>query len=240
MAIPLLADHGIARDVTRALREAGPQAIGPLVQALLDPERPVDVRRRIPRILGVFADERAVQGLLAGLEDVRFRVRLQCGAALARLRDVAPDLTIERERLLAAVLREVEIEKHVWGGRRELERLEKRADSPLVEDYVRERASASLQHIFTLLSAALPEQALLRLAFNGLHSGSSQSRGTALEYLDSVLPSAIKEAVWPYLEERGRRPRPTRTREEIIAELTSMNESMRFGIAELRKQLPEE
>jgi hypothetical protein len=128
----------------------------------------------------------------------------------------------------------------VWGGQRELERLERPADSPLVEDYVRERASASLQHIFTLLSAALPEQALLRLAFNGLHSASSHGRGTALEYLDTVLPSAIKEAIWPHLEERGRRPRTTRTREEIIAELTSMNESMRFGIAELRKPPPEE
>ena len=49
---------------------------------------------------------------------------------------------------------------------------------------MRERASASLQHIFTLLSAALPEQALLRLAFNGLHTDDSQRRGTALEYLD--------------------------------------------------------
>jgi hypothetical protein len=105
---------------------------------------------------------------------------------------------------------------------------------------VRERAGASLRHIFTLLSAALPEQALLQLAFNGFHSGDSRRRGTALEYLDSVLPSAIKEVVWPYLEERGRRARTTRTREEIVAELTSMNESIRIGIAELRKPDPEE
>ena len=239
-AIPLLADDGIAPEVTRALRKAGPQAIDPLVQTLLDPERPVEVRRRIPRILSAFADERVVQGLLRGLEDVRFRVRLQCGWALAHLHEVAPELPIDRERVLAAVLREVEIEKHVWGGHREMERLEDPADSPLVEDYVRERASASLQHIFTLLSAALPEQALLRLAYNGLHTDDSQRRGTALEYLDSVLPSAIKEAVWPFLEDRGRPPRQTRTREEIITELTSMNESMRIGIAELRKPPPEE
>jgi hypothetical protein len=120
-----------------------------------------------------------------------------------------------------------------------MERLEDPAASPVV-DFVRQRASASLQHLFTLLSAALPEQALLRLAFNGFNSGDSRSRGTALEYLDIVLPSAIKEAVWAYLEERGRPPRPTRTREEIIADLTSINESIRIGIAELRELHPEE
>jgi hypothetical protein len=233
--IPLLADDDLAPEVTRALRRAGPQALDPLVTALLDPERPAEVRRRIPRILSACPDERAVQGLLAGLDDVRFRVRLQCGWALARLHEVSPEVPIDRQRVLAAVLREVEIEKNVWGGRREMERIEDPGDSPFVEDYVRERASSSLQHIFTLLSAALSEQALLRLAFNGLHADPHR-RGTALECLDYVLPPAVKEALWPFLEERGRPPRPTRTREEIIADLTATSESMQIDIAELRRQ----
>jgi len=77
-----------------------------------------------------------------------------------------------------------------------------------------------------------------RLAFNGLHAGDTQQRGTALEYLDVVLPPVVKEALWPFLEERGRPPRPTRTREQIIADLISINESMGISIAELRRLHP--
>jgi ATP:ADP antiporter, AAA family len=234
-AISLLADDALAPAVTRALRKAAPRVVDQLVDALHDPERPVEVRRRIPRILIASPTPVAVEALLHGLEDVRFKVRLQCGWALARLREGSPDVPIDRERVLAAVLREVDIERHVWGGRREMERLEDASDSPFVDDYVRERATASLQHVFTLLSIALSEQMLLRLAFNGLHSGDSHRRGTALEYLDCVLPPEIKEALWPFLEERGRPPRGTRTRDEIIADLVSTNESMRISIAELRK-----
>ena len=237
-AIPLLADDELAPEVTRALRKAAPQVVEALVAALLDPEQPVEVRRRIPRILIAHPGERAVEGLLAGLEDVRFKVRLRCGWALARLHEISPDVPVDRERVLAAVLREVEIEKLVWGGRREMERLEDPSDSPFVDEVVRERANASLQHIFTLLSTTLPEQTMLRLAFNGLHAGDTQQRGTALEYLDVVLPPVVKEALWPFLEERGRPPRPTRTREQIIADLISINESMGISIAELRRLHP--
>jgi HEAT repeat protein len=235
--IPLLANDLLARDVTLALRQVAPRVLGQLVDALLDPERPVEVRRRIPRILSTNPTERAVEGLLRGLEDVRFKVRMQCGWALARLRENHPELAIDSQRVVAAVLREVEMEKHVWGGGRDMERLEDPSDSPFVDDYVRERAKAGLQHVFTLLSVALSEQTLLRIAFNGLHSGDARRRGTALEYLDAVLPPEIRDPLWPFLEERGRPRGPTRTREEIIADLTEANESMRINIAELRGKL---
>src|SRR5262249_46990302 len=42
-AISLLADDGLAPEVTRALRKAAPQAVVPLVAALLDPAQPVEV-----------------------------------------------------------------------------------------------------------------------------------------------------------------------------------------------------
>lgn len=233
--IPLLADDALARDATRALRRVAAQVTGQMVDALLDPEQAADVRRRIPRILASSPSERAVEGLLRGLDDVRFRVRLQCGWALARIREGSPEIPIDARRVVAAVLSEVEVEKHLWGGKRDMERLEDASDSPFVDDFVRERANASLQHVFTLLSVALSEQTLLRIAFNGLHSGDTRRRGTALEYLDCVLPAEIKDPLWPYLEERGRPRGPTRTREEIIADLVETTESMRINIAELRK-----
>ena len=50
------------------------------------------------------------------------------------------------------------------------------------------RAGQSLAHVFTLLSLVLPSQPL-QIAFRSLHSQNSRLRGTALEYLEGVLPA---------------------------------------------------
>ena len=235
LVVGLLGETTHAGEAVRALRRIAPRVVGQIVDALLDPEQPVEVRRRLPRVLSACPDPRAVEGLLRGLEDVRFQVRLQCGWALSRLREAAPELAIPSERLLAAVLREVAVEKHVWQGRRELSKLERDEGPPLVDDFVRERANSSLQHVFTLLSLAVPEPSLLRIAFDSLRSDDPKRRGTALEYLECMLPPEVRQELWPFLEEIGGRKGPIRTREEIIADLVSTNESMRISIAELRR-----
>ena len=54
-------------------------------------------------------------------------------------------------------------------------------------------------HVFTILSLVLPA-APLRIAFRGLRSHDPGLRGTALEYLGGILPPAIRERSWPFLE----------------------------------------
>ena len=43
---------------------------------MLDPDTDFAIRRRIPRILGAVASERALSGLVRGLDDARFEVEL--------------------------------------------------------------------------------------------------------------------------------------------------------------------
>ena len=102
----------------------------------------------------------------------------------------------------------------MWEGQREM-RSARSAESPFIERYLQRRADRSLEHVFTLLSLALPSQPL-QIAFRGLHTRDSHLRGTALEYLESVLPHAIREELWPYLEDTRGAERVARPRERVL------------------------
>jgi hypothetical protein len=88
--------------------------------------------------------------------------------------------------------------------------------------------------VFTLLSLVLPQEPL-QIAFKGLHTTHQNLRGTALEYLEGVLPPQIRDALWPYLEdERKTRPAgPRRQRDEIVADLLRSHESIMVNLREL-------
>jgi hypothetical protein len=53
--------------------------------------------------------------------------------------------------------------------------------------------------VFTLLALVLPADPV-QVAFRGLQADDANLRGTALEYLDGVLPPAIRARLWPSLE----------------------------------------
>ena len=105
-----------------------------------------------------------------------------------------------------------------------------------MDEFVKDRASRSLAHTFTLLSLVLrPEP--LRIAFRGLHTDDPNLRGTALEYLEGVLPPAIRERLWPFLEDpRPAANRTIRQRDEILADLLRSNASITLNLKELQRR----
>jgi len=234
--IPLLARDDVAPGAVEALRRIAPHVIGMLVDVLLDPEEPVAVRRRIPRILAVVASPRVTEGLLRGLDDARSEVRLQCGRALARLHVARPELAFERERVMSLVLAEARRGKRVWESQQILEVADEREDSPLVDEVLRDRANRSLEHVFTLLSLVLPLEPL-RIAFAGLHTDDPVLRNTALEYLDTVLPPDVRSSLWPLLADRGTAPSEPQPAQEALADLLGSNQSIQINLAELRRRL---
>ncbi|MFN0152028.1 MAG: Npt1/Npt2 family nucleotide transporter, partial [bacterium] len=236
--IALLTWDEMAPDAIATLRAALPKISGLLVDALLDPDEDFAVRRRIPRVLAASSAPAAVDGLLRGLDDKRFEVRYQCGRALARIRERSPETPIRAEDVFAAGLREVRVDKSVWESHRLLDRIEEKDDAPFVDEFVRERAGRSMEHLFTILSLALPSQPL-QTAYRALAGDDPRLRGTALEYLESVLPAEIRESLWPFLDDARRREQPARSREAILEELLRSNQSMQINIAELRRQREE-
>jgi hypothetical protein len=232
LAIPLLGDPRLASEALLALRRVSGRFIGQLTDALCDPEQPDAVRRRLPRVMSAEPTARAVEGLFCGLDDRRFEVRVQCGLALSRIHAKAPDIEMPEARVLAAVAQEVERERSIWETRQALDRGSESA-TKAVDRAVHERAGQSLEHVFTLLSLVLP-RSNLAIAYQGLYVGDQVLRGTALEYLDAVLPPALRDTLWPFLSDEVPRKGPARPREEILADLNRLNESVVIRIEEIR------
>lgn len=216
--ILLLAHKVLYVDAIETLRVAAPHVTGQLIDRLLSPTSDFVIRRRIPRILARCTTQRAADGLMLGLGDERFEVRYECGRALARITETTPGLQIPFDRVLDAVLREVALSTEVWESQPPPEFDEEDEQTPaLIDRLLRDRADRSLEHVFTILALQL-EREPLRLAFKALHQEDESLRGTALEYLENVLPEKIRDAVWPFLG--GDRPmRAARPAQEILADL---------------------
>jgi AAA family ATP:ADP antiporter len=233
--IPLLAWHPVAADAVFALRKVAEERIGLLIDALIDPNQDFTVRRRLARVFSVCVSQRAADGLMLGLDDLRFEVRFQCGHSLASLLEKNPRVEIDRERIFAVVMREVTVGRPVWEGRRLLDELDVQDEVSFVDEFVRDRAGQSLAHVFTLLSTVLPREPLL-ISFRSLYTDDQNLQGTALEYLEGVLPPPIRERLWPFLEDRRPAARSTRPRDEILADLLRSNHSIMLNLEELRRR----
>ncbi|WP_437575480.1 hypothetical protein [Sorangium sp. So ce887] len=201
--LPLLEREGLISEAVRALRAVAPRATGQLLDALLDPAGSVAVRRRIPRVLQACPTQRAADGLMLGLADERFEVRYQCGVALARLLQHRAPIHLRREDVIAAATREIEIDRRVWDA--QPANASAPGEAPLAERLLVERTSRSLEHVFRVLSLCL-EREPLEIAYRALHADDGRLRGTALEYLENVLPPPIRESLWPYLGARPTAP----------------------------------
>src|SRR5207247_5443167 len=128
---------------------------------------------------------------------------------------------------------EVAVGRGVWEGRRLLDDADSEGASSPLDAFVRDRAGESLAHVFTLLSLVLPREPL-QIAFRSLHTDDRYLQGTALEYLEGVLPPAIRAKLWPFLE---RRPvaRSARPRDEVLADLLRSNHSIMLNLEEMRE-----
>jgi hypothetical protein len=178
--MPLLARNDVSLDVSRALQKLAPRTAGQIADAILDPTADPVVRRRLPRLLKAHADPRAVEALLHGLDDALFPVRAACGTALASQAARRPELRVPVESVLAAVSRELS-ESDAAGS---------------------EQTRARVRYVFDLLSLVLEREAL-RIAERALAGSDAAMRGTALEYLETVLP---RELAAPFLRLVGASP----------------------------------
>jgi hypothetical protein len=235
--IPLLAWDPVAEDAVRALRKVSEERVGELIDALLDPNQPFAVRRRLARVFSVCVSQRAVDGLLLGLEDLRFEVRFQCGRSLASILEKNARVRIDRERVFDVRPQRVAVGRPVWQSHRLLDSVDDPEQRSFVDEFLKDRAGQSLAHVFTLLALVLPT-APLQIAYRGLHTDDPKLRGTALEYLEGVLPQDIYQRLGPFLG-RDQQPaaRDVRPRDEILADLLRSNESIMLNLEELRRRV---
>lgn len=222
IAVLLLAHKELYFDVEKALMRTASKDSGLLVDTMLNPEMDFIVRRRIPRVLAACPSQRAADGLLLGMTDERFEVRYACGRSLRKLAAERPDIVISRDQVMSAI--NYELEKAKSPNRVAFEELDDDAADEraheLAELLLRDRFDRGLKHIFTILSLHLDRDAL-RLALRALHHEDLHHRGTALEYLSTVLPPDIRDALWPLLDEATPLS-SARSAEEVLIELRKL------------------
>ncbi len=187
-AVQLLAWDDMVPVVRLTLERIAATHLGLFEDALTDRETDFAVRRRLPRIIAHVASDRSVAALTTGLEDPRFEVRYQCARALSRILRHSPQLSVDRERIMAAIERELSVPLQVWEGHRLLDA--ESGEDPDWQDPEYGTARRNLQHIFGLLGLVLPKEPL-RAAFQGLQSADPELRALTLEYFEGVLPLSV-------------------------------------------------
>jgi ATP/ADP translocase len=213
--VQLLARDDLVRSASQSLASFGERAAGEMVSALLDPGTSEVVRRRLPLALKSCPSPIARDGLQIALTSFGLDVRLRCGRALLALTDEHPALAKPFPELLSLVDREV-------GGSGE-------------PQLVRE-------HVFNLLALALDREPV-RIAARAFTTDDAYVRGTALEYLDTVLPPHIFATLRPLLSVSGPPSTARRPASEVRADLIRAGTTMTVSLDDLRRQLdstPEE
>jgi hypothetical protein len=228
----LLAHAELHADALNALRRAAPVMTGQLIDALVNPAMDFVVRRRIPYALAACASQRAADGLLLGIGDDRFEVRYACGRALMTIAEANPSIVISRQKIVQAILIEVDLEAP---AAQEFEPDPSGIEdgSALVDDVLaRDRVDRTLEHVFTILALHL-EREPMRMAYRALRHADVRHRGTALEYLQTILPSDIRDAVWPLLGALAPLP-VARSAREILADLVRATSAQKRTSTEQR------
>lgn len=215
--IPLLANDAVADDIRTELRWLVPRITGQLTDALLDPDLSVMARQRLPGVLEASHNPRVIEGLLLGMVDECFNVRFSCARALARMRARNKRLKIPRERIFSAIRSELTATPEEW----ESHNLEHMLDDTSGEDTHVPSANYSIGHVFTLLALTLDMDAV-RLSMKAAFSEDINLRGTALEYLENVLPADLYNALADRIGSGEEGTRRGRTLREVIRELRSL------------------
>jgi hypothetical protein len=215
--IPLLGHDEISEDVRTELRWLVPRIIGQLTDALMDPDLPLLVRQRLPGVLEASHNPRVIEGLMLGMTDHAFNVRYSCARALARMRSRNAKLRIPRQKVFSAIRDELHVSPEKWQGRDLELTLEYDHGEPLAQP----RTDRGLEHVFTLLALTLDPDAV-HLSMQALLSPDDNLRGTALEYLENVLPADLYGDLLQHMDNREEGRTGMRSLSEVIAELKSV------------------
>jgi HEAT repeat protein len=189
--IPLLARADVGERAMQVLGGFGPRIVGQLTDAALDVDgTSPTVRRRLVRVITSSKSSWAAAALAAALDDPDFDVRRQAVRGLEELSDAGVRAPLERTPALAAAAREL-------GGAADPERVE---------------------HVLRLLGLVFDREAF-RLARAALGHSDHKLHGTALEYLDNVLPASIKLTLFAALPTAVSRATSPRVERELLDEL---------------------
>jgi ATP:ADP antiporter, AAA family len=175
--VPHLASDQLAKPALLALRAMGLEVVGLLADVMLSTNQPLAVRRRVPHVLRALRGPRVVSALTRALSADMLEVRYRAALALLEVTREDNSLTPDAKEVFALALAEVE-------------------RGPLSRE--------ASDHVFALLSLCTARGSV-ELVRQGLRTEDRKLRGTALEYLESLLPEPVRA---PLVEALAQRPEP--------------------------------
>jgi hypothetical protein len=202
-AVPHLASEQLAKVTLTALRAMGPDVVGLLADVMLSTGQPLAVRRRVPHVLRALRGPRVVSALTRALSADALEVRYRAALALREVTQEERDLVPEAKEVFTLALAEIE-------------------RGPLSRE--------ASDHVFALLALSITRGSL-ELVRQGLKTDDPKLRGTALEYLESLLPEAVRG---PLVQALAQRPEPRLG--ELRSETQLLDELKRSIRADLSPQ----
>ncbi|MDQ3295387.1 MAG: hypothetical protein M3619_02220 [Myxococcota bacterium] len=198
-----------------ALGKISATIAGQLADVLVDPGADVVVRRRVALVLARTGTQRGVDALLLGVADDRFEIRYTCSRALMQLVTRHPRLEVDRATTLRALL--LERDHRARQAIRPAFVPDALEELPMfVAPPLHPATDHALDHVFTVIGLHIDRDQLL-MAYRALHQDDVRQRGTALEYLQTILPLDVRDAVWPFVDQLA--APPPRSARAVLADL---------------------
>jgi AAA family ATP:ADP antiporter len=195
--LDLLGHRELCPDAAHALGEIGDTIVGALRDHLGDSSVPIEARREIPSVLARVGTAAAARVLMENLLESDTALRFRIISALNKLCRRHPDLETDVQML------EIVLAAEILGHYRSYQILDKLGAAESGQDLLARPLTESMQQelerIFRLLGLIYPHVDV-HSAYVGLQSNNISVHDNALEFLDSVLKSQLREILVPLLD----------------------------------------
>lgn len=194
-----LADPSCGRAAVRALAGYGTEVESILFRVLRERRESLEVRRRIPAVLGMNGGDRALKALTEVLDTRDPELRAAAAKEAARIKERAPRATIDDRVLDQAIRREF---RGAYQTLATIEDLGLGADDLLTEA-LEVRYEQKLAVVFRLLEIRYPGRAM-KLVHANLAAESRAVRANAVEVADNVISREEARFLMPLLDDLSR------------------------------------
>jgi HEAT repeat protein len=194
-----LSHRELGGEVAQALGEIGDTIVGALRDHLGDYSVPIETRREIPAVLVKVGTPAAANILMENLMESDTTLRFRTISALNKLCRLHPEIETDVQML------ETVLAAEILGHYRSYQILDKLGTAEDGQDPIARALTESMQQelerIFRLLGLLYPHLDV-QSAYLGLKSKSVSVYDNALEFLDNVLKSQLRDMLVPLLDGR--------------------------------------
>lgn len=201
--VPMLIEHLEHRECRKAAGEAlaihGDSIIETLSGYLTDEGISIQIRVRIPRVIGMVGSQKAVEVLLENLPQKDEKLRYQLIKALNKLRTRFPEIEFD-QRVDEALIDELKKYLRILATLHMTGCTDNSKKFDLLERVLQERLDEHIDRIFRLLGLRYPSKDIYN-AYAATTSGNRTIRANAVEFLDNILSKDLKQILLPIVEE---------------------------------------